>query len=179
MTILDVRAGQAPSGIPSISVRSDIALDSRFKAIFYLIPRDWWLNKAMTEVPRTWFRRDQVINLWLSRGQPRILSVAIAATDTDTNALQAPKLRAYSELPKMRKRIIDIARDLWSNENNIPPIVEEREIARFVPNTWIVGCRRKRRIVELSGAHSRPSLSRMIGSLGRRRRQSRRWVELG
>jgi len=105
----------------------DVELDRRFlpKRFPNPIPRDWWLNRAMTEVPRMWFRRDQVINLWPSRPPPRILSAAIAAAGT--NALPVPKLRAYSELPRMQEAIINIARDLWKDRKNIPPRIDERD----------------------------------------------------
>jgi hypothetical protein len=85
------------------------------------IPRDWWLKRAMTKVPRMWFRRDQVLSLWPSQGR----SASFAAVEA--GAPQATHLRLYSELPTMRSRIIDIARDLWSNKNFIPPIVEQRD----------------------------------------------------
>jgi hypothetical protein len=97
------------------------------------IPRGWWSERAMTEVPRMWFRRDQVINLWPSRPTPRIPSVAIPAAETD--APQAPILRAYSELPRMQEAIINIARDLWNNRNHIPPIVDERD--RQIQNEYL------------------------------------------
>jgi hypothetical protein len=85
------------------------------------IPREWWLERAMTKAPRMWFRRDQVLSLWPSHGH----STSFAAAEA--GAPQATHLRLYSELPTMRSRIIDIARDLWSNKNFIPPIVEERD----------------------------------------------------
>jgi len=105
----------------------DGELDRRFlpRGFPNPIPINWWRDGAMTKVPRMWFRRDQVINLWPPISLTRIRSESIAATETD--APQAPKLRAYSELPKMQARTIDIARDLWNNKNNIPPIVEERD----------------------------------------------------
>ena len=46
-------------------------------------------------------------------------------------------------------------------------------MTRFVLNTCTAGCRRGRRMLELSGAHSRPSPMPMIGSLGRGRVQTR------
>ena len=105
----------------------DLELDRRLlpKRFPNPIPTDWWRDRAMTKVPRMWFHRDQVINLWPSRPIPRVLSVAIAAAET--HAVQAPKLRAYSELPKMQEAIINVARDLWKDRKDIPPNAKERD----------------------------------------------------
>jgi hypothetical protein len=105
----------------------DTELDIRFlpRGFPNPIPRNWWLNRAMTEVPRIWFRRNQVISLWPPRPAPRIHSSPIVAAET--HAPQAPKLRAYSELPRMQEAIINIAQDLWKDRKDIPPRVGERD----------------------------------------------------
>jgi hypothetical protein len=93
----------------------DVELDRRFlpKGFPNPISRDWWHNRAMTEVPRIWFRRNQVISLWPPRPAPRIHSSPIVAAETHTQ--QTPKSRAYSELPRMQEAIINVARDLWKD----------------------------------------------------------------
>jgi hypothetical protein len=105
----------------------EVELDRRFlpKGLPNPIPKDWWLNRAMVKVPRIWFRRNQVISLWPPRPAPRIHSSPIVAAET--HARLAPKLRAYSELPRMRAAIINIARDLWKHRNDIPPRINERD----------------------------------------------------
>jgi hypothetical protein len=138
------------------------------------IPTDWWHDRAMTEVPRMWLRRD---SLWPSRPTPRILSVAIAAAET--GARPVPKLRAYTELPRMQETIVNIARDLWKDRGIFHRELM-REMTRFLLNTRSAGCRRHRRTSEPLRAHSRPSKMRMNGSLGRVRVQSRgRWNSVG
>lgn len=101
----------------------DVELDRRSlpKRFPNPIPANWWRDRAMTEVPRMWFRRDQVINLW----PPRIHSASIAAAETA--APQTRKLKAYSELSRMQEAIINIARDLWKDRKDVPPRVGERD----------------------------------------------------
>jgi hypothetical protein len=101
----------------------DMKLDRRSlpKRFPNQIPANWWPDGAITEVPRMWFRRDQVLNLW----PPGIHSASIATAETA--APRTPKLKAYSELPRMQEAIINIARDLWKDRKDIPPRVGERD----------------------------------------------------
>jgi hypothetical protein len=121
--------GQDPDGTLRVALlqgQLEVELDGRFspKGFPNPIPRDWWLNRAMIEVPRIWFRRNQVLSLWPPRPAPRIHSSPIVAAET--HAQQTPKLKAYSELPRAREAIINIARYLWKDRKNIPPRIGER-----------------------------------------------------
>jgi hypothetical protein len=121
---------QDPDGSLRVSLlqgQLEVELDRRFspKGFPNPIPRDWWLNRAMIDVPRIWFRRNQVLSLWPPRPVPRIHSSPIVTAATD--AQQTPKLKAYSELPRMQEAIINIARDLWTDRKNIPPRIGERD----------------------------------------------------